>query len=493
MLQQKICRYLILPTTVFMTACGGGSSTKEAATQAPAPVTPPATTVTTTQEFNGKVIDGYVSGAKVWLDINGNKQHDNSEPSAVSTDAGNYTLELNDEQKDCLAYATLYVDVPVGAIDEELGEVTEAYQMSKPPLLAPISDADLLHISPLTTVLWQQLENKVSASNQFVQSCQTLKENHTLRAELATEIDAVIRNLVGHYNISADAIYADFIATDNATAYQAAQSIVTGLKAAYSHKLSLDAEFTTADEIRVEVYQGEPADQDNAFPEAWYRHSIVFLPNGHSSKTVKLNDDLKTVERVIYDREESVSTWNNGTLSLQKDIYNYTGGEQYICSNSESATFIENGIEYQLSNSSPYTTAPSFAACNNQSFGNGSTKYYSVSYQESNIHYYANFTINSDLAEFDSLSHWQSLAEKATELDHSELIAHLKQLPYRFDDEVVIEVSEWHKRITDDSIATRVQTDKFSDGSWQRLTYQADYTYIKECSSDGINWQLCTG
>ncbi len=365
--------------------------------------------------------------------------------------------------------------------------------MSQPPLLVPISDSDLLHISPLTTVLWQQLESKVAASNQLVQSCQTLKKNYSLRTELATEIDAVIRNLVSHYNISAEAIYADFIATDDAIAYQAAQGIVTGLKAAYSHKVALESQHPNATEIRVTIYQKESYDRINDSLNAWYRHSVVFMPNSFKSKTVRLDDDLASTDLIIYDREENDLAWNSGTLSSQKDIYTSDGGKQYICSNTETVGFTESNIEYQLSNDSPYTTAPSFEACDNNFFGEGDTKYYSVRYQEAGIFYSAYFTITSDLAEFNILNHWQSLADKANDLDSAELTEHFKQLPYRFDDEVVIDVSRWHKRITDDTKATRVQTDKYSDGSWVRKTYQADYTYSQECSTDGVNWQGCSG
>ena len=121
MQSKKISRCLNFLTILMLTtACGGGGSSSTKANSAPAPTPAPS------YSFSGKVIDGYVSGASVWLDINGDKIHNNDEPIAVSGDAGDYTLELNGAEKECLAYATLYVDVPVGAIDEDLGEVTEA-------------------------------------------------------------------------------------------------------------------------------------------------------------------------------------------------------------------------------------------------------------------------------------------------------------------------------------------------------------------------------
>lgn len=480
---KNIVHCLSLPAILIITtACGGGSSTSE-----PAPVAPEKTHI-----YSGKVIDGYVSGANVWLDINGNKQHDNGEPLAVSGDAGSHTLELNNEESSCLAYATLYVDVPVGAIDEDLGEVTEAYQMSKPPYLAPITDSDLLHISPLTTVLWQQLENKLTASNQPVQSCETLKSNYGLRAEIATEIDYVIRNLVKHYNISAKAIYADFIATDDTIAYQAAQGIVTGLKAAYSHKVALESQYPSATEIRVTIYQKDFFDQVNDSLNAWYRSSAIFMPESTKSQIVRLNDDLASVELIINNTEESNSPWNGGTLSLRKDTYTNDGGEEFVCVNSEAVTFIENDKKYMLSNQSQDTMGD-FDSCDTQSFEGSRLKDYAITYQEARISYLAEFTISDDSAEFDLLSHWQSLTDKADDLDSAELIAHLEQLPYRFDDEVTFDVLKWHKRITDDTLENRVQTDKFSYAPWVRKTYKADYTYVEECSTDGVNWQVCTG
>ena len=44
--------------------CGGGSSSSSQ--NESDPIVPQTTT------FSGKIIDGYVSGATVWLDINGN-------------------------------------------------------------------------------------------------------------------------------------------------------------------------------------------------------------------------------------------------------------------------------------------------------------------------------------------------------------------------------------------------------------------------------------
>src|SRR5690606_34420309 len=123
---------LLLSLASGIAACGGGSSSDNSGAVVPVP------DPVTTSLLNGKVIDGYVNGATIWLDINGNGIQDEDEPSTVSIEAGDYALELTAAQRECLPYATLYVDVPVGAIDEDSGEVTEAYQMARPAQFRPL-------------------------------------------------------------------------------------------------------------------------------------------------------------------------------------------------------------------------------------------------------------------------------------------------------------------------------------------------------------------
>lgn len=120
---------------------------------------------------NGKVIDGYVNGATVWLDINGNHAKDADEPATLSKAAGAYQLELNEAQRACLPYATLYVDVPVGAVDEDSGPVKEAYQMAIAPQFQALSVEQVLNISPLTTAIWDQVRTRLTASAPNLSSC----------------------------------------------------------------------------------------------------------------------------------------------------------------------------------------------------------------------------------------------------------------------------------------------------------------------------------
>ncbi|MGP9802103.1 hypothetical protein [Rheinheimera sp. NSM] len=446
-----------------------------------------------TSLLNGKVIDGYVSGATVWLDINGNGLQDEDEPSTVSIAAGDYALELTEEQRACVPYATLYVDVPVGAIDEDSGEVTAAYQMARPAQFQPLDEAALLHISPLTSVLWQQVQGQLSNSGQQHLSCAALKDNVELGVQISNEIKDIILTTVGKYNIAADKIFADFIAADDEASYQLAQSIVKGLKASYAYKQQLKQQHPTANYIRSQFYQGSDIDNNNAYPQAWYRDTMLSFDTGYSTELVKMNNELTEVVREIYLRENTKTTWGDGVLSQTKDIYSYGGDDaEYSCTNSEAVSVIVNGISYGLSNDGSSATAASVAQCVNTSFSNGPYKYYSVDYAENAVGYHTRFVIAADTAEYQTFVQWYDLQAKAATLNLADLTTHLNNSGYEFDDTVLLDVSSWHKRSTDDRTTNRVQVDKYSDQPWEKLVYQADGTYSKTCSTDnGQSWVAC--
>ncbi|WP_064791973.1 hypothetical protein [Shewanella woodyi] len=478
---------LICASLVFaLTACsgGGGSSTPEDRVETPPP--PPETV-----GMSGKVIDGYVSGATVWLDINGNGTFDiDSEPSTLSGAAGNYAFEFTQEQADCVPYATLYVDVPVGAIDEDLGEVTEAYQMSIPPSITPLNDDDIKNISPLTTVLWEQVAEKLKGTDTPNLSCENLKQDTQLRAELVQELSEVMNNLVYHYNLSEAQIYADFIADADSEAYDVAQAIVTGLKASYAHKGKLEAEFPDAHEIRVVIYQDSSKDNDFGFEQAWYRDTVIFTETGYSSEEVKLTADLSGIDIVLTDLARVDNPWGDQTLagqfSTREDAYYNTDGT-YRCSSFEKVSFKQEGITFELRNSSSSEDySDTIDGCVHSASTPNSRNHF-ISFVEEGKNYFASFSFTEAQAEFNSLPDWVDFKDKAEQLSAAELIDHLSLLPRGWNDEVLIDTELWDKRMWFDNI----QVDQHSYGNWTRATLQEDNTRVYECSTDGINWEAC--
>ena len=95
--------------------------------------------------FYGYVIDGYISGANIFIDQNYNFQQDSGEYTAVTATDGSFVIETNDANLNaCLSKRPIVANVPVGAVDSTLGGITEAYQM----ILPSISD-----VAPIITVI----------------------------------------------------------------------------------------------------------------------------------------------------------------------------------------------------------------------------------------------------------------------------------------------------------------------------------------------------
>lgn len=107
--------------------------------------------------LSGKVADGYLSGAKVCLDLNKNKVCDDGEPSTTSTTGGEFSLEGVTQQQ--LDTFPLLVEVVVGkTIDEDSPNtpIDKKYTLTAP--------AGYSFISPLTTMVQSEIEdNGVSA------------------------------------------------------------------------------------------------------------------------------------------------------------------------------------------------------------------------------------------------------------------------------------------------------------------------------------------
>lgn len=454
-------------------------------------------------KISGKVIDGYVSGATVWLDINANGEMDDFEPSAVSGDAGDYSLELTTEQRSCLNYASLIVNVPVGAIDEDSGEVTEAYQMALPPRMQgaiSLSNADIYSITPLTTVLAEQLRSDLKGVIDNPVSCNDLKNSANLREQVKEKLLDALSNTVTRYNLSTDTIFSDYIADDNQEAYSLAVSIVKGLQAGYAYKTQLEADYPDATYTRVEFAQYKhfhpDVNDDFEYKDDWFRDVAVWFESGFYSERVRVNDDLTQELGVFYRRHETDEPWGNGQLTSQWTgvKWGYDNQGSFTCSLAESVTIKQDGVEYSLSNAGASAYADTLEDCQPDSYSDGAYRYFGAAYNRGLVSFDSRFTLDKYAPAFSALADWKDLEDKAEQLSFDELIAFIETLPYRFDEPVAEGLfSSWYKRRTDDTGNRVLEFKRMNNNEleWYREVYQADDTYIKECTSDGVTWTGC--
>lgn len=130
----------VLVLVLLLAACDSGGSGSGTTQQAVPDTLEPAPT-----SLSGTVADGYLSGARVFLDRNGNRTYDSGEPMAVSAAGGVFTLSINAGEG---ARYPVVVEVIAGeTIDEDTGRpVADSYLLEVPP-------GRWQFVSPLTTLV----------------------------------------------------------------------------------------------------------------------------------------------------------------------------------------------------------------------------------------------------------------------------------------------------------------------------------------------------
>lgn len=112
------------------------------------------------ESYSGRVMDGYLQNALVWLDLNDNNLLDEGEPSARTQAGGQFTLDLsrvNDERRaaderilDPRNYPLMVIAIP-GETVEEAGEEGQVAPISKGFFMMAPAGSSL--VSPLTTLV----------------------------------------------------------------------------------------------------------------------------------------------------------------------------------------------------------------------------------------------------------------------------------------------------------------------------------------------------
>lgn len=224
-------KYLIFAFVLVIAGCGGGgggSGVQPATSSQPA---------TQTVAIQGKVIDGYVAGATVFVDMNWSLAWEQGEPKTTTDANGNYQFTLNDFASfPCYQSPAdpraIIVDVPAGAVDTTRGVVPAPYRMVYLPVkwLGGTSTKAVANVTPFTSLFASAIaegrSQTTGAENGIIpvsESCGTLSNS----------IAANVKNVVGNMGkvftdagISLDSFYDDFIASNNNAARLKGEQIV---------------------------------------------------------------------------------------------------------------------------------------------------------------------------------------------------------------------------------------------------------------------------
>jgi hypothetical protein len=439
----------------------------------------------------GRVIDGYISGATVWLDLNNNHIYDDNEPSTISTTKGNYLLELNEADYQCSAYVPTYVDVPVGAIDEDLGEVTQAYQMAIPPSIEALTDDKMHHITPLTTVLWQSLKEAPEFKNK---TCAELQQSQASRQKLLETLNNVIQSTIARFNISQSQLFSDYISTDDKETQALAESIVLGLQASLKKQIELEKQYPNASEVRVIHYLAPAKKYESIDKLVWHREIAIFSSDDSFfiSEDARITDNLSEVLFIYYQRSTESKSWgDNGRYTEQTDFAANNSTQFDTCYHDEQLAITQDKTSFKINNW--YSDLPNEnQGCGTETdFKEAEQRVFSIAYNNNSVNHHTEIHQSQSDNSKVYLNDWYNLSNKSDSLDGQELIEHLKHSGYLFNEEPNIAFSSWFKRLTDDSLSNRVTTERNHLNEWVKYTYASDGTHIKQCSTDGETWQYC--
>jgi len=487
----KLKHPLIAASLLFLTACGSDSKKSEVVIEEQ----PPAKTL------SGKVIDGYVTGATVFLDLNGNTELDGNEPSALTGDNGEYSLDLNAEQYDCQAYVPLVVDVPVGSIDSDTGEVTEAYQLVFPPLMgSAIVTGSITDITPLTTVIWESIKSEILLKDEDLNNpnlaCDAIRDNHEKIDELARHIEQTLSDMVTYYNVSQDAIFADYIANGDSETHALAILIVKGLKKGFAEASALKQSNPNS-YIDVKYLKSS---------EGWVRKEYIYTPSGNpdsngwsahtrvESVTHRVSDDLEVIGEQVdfYNRNGSARTIGNDKIELATS--------EEPCNNNEYLNYYESLGANEVHEREMTNITSTCTDSDNQKYV-FNMQWNDMDKRLGHIGQYI-IRFDAEAEQFMMFADINSFFKNKNQLDYTAINAEIDGLSYHYDDDLsdtnsLNEVFSFVilTKLTEEN-GLRVEYKKVMQGTdgwnYETTKFNADGTYTKECKNwEDTDWSDC--
>tara|TARA_B100001057_G_scaffold90097_4_gene86339 strand:- start:2191 stop:9084 length:6894 start_codon:yes stop_codon:yes gene_type:complete len=163
--------------------------------------------------IQGRTLDGYISGAKVFVDVNFNFKHDAGEYSTFTGANGVFDLKYDQSDAVCVEARPLVADVPVGANDETQGEVTQAYKMIMPSI--DDSDGAPITISPYSSLIGDAIilgkqNSGIVDELTVTEGCGSLGDS--IASQVSTSLNALKSTIENTYGVSLNELLADFIA-----------------------------------------------------------------------------------------------------------------------------------------------------------------------------------------------------------------------------------------------------------------------------------------
>jgi len=200
-----------------------------------------------------RVIDGYISGANIYIDMNWNFVQDINEPSAYEDiENQEYWFEeddfsgINDWSIACSQARPRVAEIPVGAIDADRGNVENAYEMFYFPYFNQGNSGEQgeyrANVTPLTSLFLSYVTNTIG--NEVIEDVNGCNEiSNAIGLKVIDRVAAVMQDLQNKFNIDPLLFYSDFIASENQELQNYGQLIANFLQLIYKATNILENEY----------------------------------------------------------------------------------------------------------------------------------------------------------------------------------------------------------------------------------------------------------
>lgn len=217
----------------------------------PEPILPEPTVTPNVRILPTKVIDGYISGANIFIDFNWNLIQDDGEPSAYE-DTENQIYYFEDDQFDaiedisieCAQSRPRVAEIPEGAEDSERGTITEAYELYYFPYFAGTGEQGeyRANVTPLTSLFTSYISEYLGGSSIPVsEGCGS--NSNDIGTKVVAKVEEVLNQLSNRFNIDAYTFYDDFIESGDEELQAYAELIVDFLKTTNKVTFLLEQEY----------------------------------------------------------------------------------------------------------------------------------------------------------------------------------------------------------------------------------------------------------
>ena len=268
-----------------------------------------------TRVLKTKVIDGYISGANIFIDLNWNLTQDTNEPSAYEdTENNEYYFEIDDFSSivdftvECSRDRPRVAEIPVGAVDSERGTVEDQYEMYFFPYYGSTGEQGeyRANVTPLTSLFMSYIsDNLGNPSIEDINGCQT--EANDIGEKVINKVLEVMNQLSSQFEIDVVTFYDDFIESGDEQLQAYGELIVDFLKVTNKVSYLLEQEYqidirTQLDRKLVEtILSGESFDivefalfsetAREELPDDFYTYDLYVFYDIYANSTGQLLDD----------------------------------------------------------------------------------------------------------------------------------------------------------------------------------------------------------